>query len=347
MKSIKIEDRLFSDDSRCFIIAEIGQAHDGSLGSAHAYIDAVAHAGVDAVKFQTHIAHAESTRHEQFRVKVFPQDNTRYDYWKRMEFTFQQWSDLAAHARDLGLEFLSTPFSKEAIDLLQMLDVSAFKIGSGDVSNFDLLDEIIATQKPILLSSGMSSYDELDTTVGRIKTAGNKLAVFQCTTSYPCDAKEIGYNVLAELKQRYRCPVGLSDHSGTIFPSLAAVTLGANLLEVHSVFSKQCFGPDTKSSLDMTELKQLVDGVRFIEKGLMNKIDKNIASEARAKTKKLFSRSAFYTRDMKAGSVFSEDSFAMKKPGGGMNVSMANQLVGKTLKEDRCFDDFVSVEDFL
>jgi len=347
MKSIKIENRLFYDDSPCFIIAEIGQAHDGSLGSAHAYIDAVAHAGVDAVKFQTHIAHAESTRHEQFRVKVFPQDNTRYDYWKRMEFTFQQWSDLAAHARDLGLEFLSTPFSKEAVDLLQMLDVSAFKIGSGDVSNFDLLDEIIATQKPILLSSGMSSYDELDITVGRIKAAGNKLAVFQCTTSYPCDAKDIGYNVLKVFKDRFKCPVGLSDHSGTIFPSIAAVTLGAKLLEVHSVFSKQSFGPDTKSSLDMNELKQLVDGVRFVEKGLANIIDKNKASKERKATKELFSRSAFYTRDMKAGSVFSEDCFAMKKPGGGMNVSMANQLVGKTLKEDRCFDDFVSVEDFL
>lgn len=347
MKPTKIEDRLFSSHSSCFIIAEIGQAHDGSLGSAHAYIDAVARTGVDAVKFQTHIAYAESTRHEQFRVKVFPQDKTRYDYWKRMEFTFQQWSDLAAHARDLGLEFLSTPFSKEAVDLLQMLDVPAFKIGSGDVSNFDLLDEIIATQKPILLSSGMSSYNELDNTVGRITAKGNKLAVFQCTTSYPCDAKEIGYNVLTELKQRYRCPVGLSDHSGTIFPSLAAVTLGANFLEVHSVFSKQCFGPDTKSSLDMLELKQLVDGVRFIEKGLMNKIDKNIASAARSKTKELFSRSAFYSKDIKAGEVFSEDSFAMKKPGGGIDIAIANQLIGKTLKQERYFDDFVSTEDFL
>jgi N-acetylneuraminate synthase len=330
-----------------YIIAEIGQAHDGSLGSAHAYIDAVAHAKVDAVKFQTHIAHAESTRHEQFRVKVFPQDATRYDYWKRMEFTFQQWSDLAAHAQDVGLEFLSTPFSKEAVELLQMLDVPAFKIGSGDVSNFDLIDEIIATKKPILLSSGMSSYDELDDTVARITTAGNKLSLFQCTTSYPCDAKDIGYNVLAELKQRYKCPVGLSDHSGTIFPSIAAVALGAELIEVHSVFSKQSFGPDTKSSLDMTELKQLVDGIRFVERGLANSIDKKKAAEERKATKELFSRSAFYIKDMKAGSVFSKDSFALKKPGGGMDVLQAKQLVGKTLKDDKNFDDFVSVEDFL
>jgi N,N'-diacetyllegionaminate synthase len=330
-----------------YIIAEIGQAHDGSLGSAHAYIDAVADAKVDAVKFQTHIASAESTRHDQFRVNVFPQDNTRYDYWKRMEFSFQQWGDLAAHARDVGLDFLSTPFSKEAVRLLEKLDVPAFKIGSGDVINFSLVDEIIATQKPILLSSGMSSYDELDNTVAKIKASGNDLSIFQCTTSYPCDAKDIGYNVLAELSQRYKCPVGLSDHSGTIFPSIAAVALGAKLIEVHSVFSKQCFGPDTKSSLDMTELKQLVDGIRFIEKGLANSIDKDRVSEEKTITKELFSRSAFYTGDMKAGSVFRESNFAIKKPGGGMNISMAHQMLGKTLKENKFFDDFVSVEDFL
>lgn len=193
MKSMNFEQRVVSNDSPCFIIAEIGQAHDGSLGSAHAYIDAVAQAGVDAVKFQTHIAHAESTRHEQFRVKVFLQDKTRYDYWNRMEFTTQQWSDLAVHARQLGLEFLSTPFSNEAVGLLRDLDIPAFKIGSGDVNNFDLIDAIIETQKPILLSSGMSTYDELDKSVGRILAAGNELAVFQCTTSYPCKAEDVGY----------------------------------------------------------------------------------------------------------------------------------------------------------
>jgi N-acetylneuraminate synthase len=192
----------------------------------------------------------------------------------------------------------------------------------------------------------MSSYDELDHTVSRITAAGNQLAIFQCTTSYPCSAESIGYNVLKELKDRYKCCVGLSDHSGTIFPSIAAVTLGAKLLEVHSVFSKKCFGPDTQSSLDMLELKQLVNGVRFSEKGLANSVDKNKASEERADTKELFSRSAFYTRDMKAGAVLSKESFAMKKPGGGMNISIVNQLVGKTLKEDKGFDDFVRHEDF-
>ena len=142
-------------------------------------------------------------------------------------------------------------------------------------------------------------------------------------------------------------PVGLSDHSGVLFPSLAAVALGANLLEVHAVFSKNSFGPDAKSSLEISELKQLVEGVRFIEKGLKNKVDKNIMSNERAKTKELFSRSAFYIKDMVKGDILSEESFAMKKPGGGLDISSARHLIGKRLKHDRFFDDYVNTEDFL
>ena len=333
--------------TQCFVIAEIGQAHDGSLGSAHAYIDAVAQAGVDAVKFQTHIAAAESTRHEQFRVKVFPQDSTRYDYWKRMEFTIEQWQGLAEHARGCGLEFLSTPFSVEAVDLLEQIGVPAYKVGSGDICNDDLLEAIVKTGKPVLLSSGMSTYDEMDRAVGLVAGQNIDYAVFQCTTSYPCSAKDIGYNVLDEFKNRYSCAVGLSDHSGTIFPSLAAVALGASLIEVHAVFSKQCFGPDTKSSLDMTELAQLVSGVRFIEKGLQIEIDKDAAAQQRSGTKKMFARSAFYSSDQKAGDVFGAGSYAMKKPGGGLSRADVEHFLGRTLKVNRSRDDFVNGDDFL
>ncbi|MBE1298297.1 MAG: N-acetylneuraminate synthase [Alteromonadaceae bacterium] len=331
---------------RSYIIAEIGQAHDGSLGTAHAYIDAVAETGVDAIKFQTHIASAESTRHEKFRVKVFPQDETRYDYWKRMEFKPEHWRQLAEHAKSVGLDFLSTPFSTQAVELLESLNVPAFKVGSGDTNNAELIEALIETGKPILLSSGMSSYDELDSVVGKIKLAGSPLAIFQCTTSYPCTPEEVGYNVINELRERYRCPVGLSDHSGFIYPSLAAVTLGARLLEVHTVFSKQCFGPDTKSSVSLSELKNLVEGVRFIERGLAANIDKGVAAESRLETKQLFSRSAFYTGALSAGKVLERSDFAMKKPGGGVSYEEALALVGKTLNVDKSFDDFLELGDF-
>lgn len=346
MSNFCINDKEVGGDES-YIIAEIGQAHDGSLGTAHAYIDAVAKTGVDAIKFQTHIASEESTIHEKFRVKVFPQDSTRYDYWKRMEFKPEEWKGLAEHANSVGLDFLSTPFSTKAIDLLESLNVPAFKVGSGDTNNTELIEKLIQTKKPIILSSGMSNYDELDQVVNKINKAGNSFAIFQCTTSYPCSPEDIGYNVIEELKERYDCPIGLSDHSGFIYPSLASVALGAKLLEVHTVFSKECFGPDTKSSLTLSELKDLVDGVRFIERGLVCKVDKSNAAKSRKDTKQLFSRSAFYTREISPGKIMERKDFAMKKPGGGLTYEEAKTLIGKTLKNKKTKDDFVDLGDFL
>jgi len=340
-------DRVLTEGTApAYIIAEIGQAHDGSLGAAHAYIDAVATTGVNAIKFQTHIAKAESTRHEKFRVNVFPQDATRYDYWERMEFTAEQWRALAAHAKEVGLDFLSTPFSVEAVHLLDELGVPAWKIGSGDTSNTELLNAVLKTKKPILLSSGMSSYAEIESVISMIKANGNTFALFQCTTSYPCNPEDVGYNIIEEMITRFNCPVGLSDHSGTPFPSIAAIAFGAKILEVHAVFSKQSFGPDTSSSLTIEELKYLVEGVRFIEKGIKNPIDKDLAAKKRADTKNLFSRSAFYTKDLMKGDVLAENSFAMKKPAGGLSYEDAKELIGKEMSVDRVFDDFIKVEDF-
>lgn len=346
MNTFDFNTQFNSPNARCYIIAEIGQAHDGSLGSAFSYIDAVSEAGADAVKFQTHIASAESTKHEQFRVKVFPQDETRYDYWKRMEFTAEQWKGLADYTRQKGLDFLSTPFSIEAVQLLDEIGVPAWKIGSGDISNTSLIAEILKTKKPILLSSGMSSFDELDRAVEMANSASVDYALFQCTTSYPCSAESIGYNVITEMTGRYNCPVGLSDHSGTIYPSLAALAFGAKLIEVHAVFSKRCFGPDTLSSLTIEELTQLVEGVRFIEKGLSNLINKFEVSESKKETKKLFSRSAFYNASVSAGTVLTDKHFSMKKPGGGLTYEAAIDLVGLKLNKDRSFDDFIKLGDF-
>src|SRR5215813_11074319 len=150
---------------RCLIVGEVAQAHDGSLGLAHAFIDAIAAAGADAVKFQTHIAAAESTPDEPWRVKFSPQDASRYEYWKRMEFTEEQWCGLKRHADEKGLLFLSSPFSLEAVDLLERVGVAAWKIASGEVGNAPMMDRIVGTKWPVLLSSGMSPLNELDDAV--------------------------------------------------------------------------------------------------------------------------------------------------------------------------------------
>ncbi len=156
---------------RCLIIGEVGLAHDGSLGLAHAFIDAIAAAGADAVKFQTHIAGAESTAAEPFRVKFSRQDASRFDYWQRVEFTFPQWREPAEHAAASGLMFLSSPFSIEAVELLEAVGMPAWKIASGEVSNMPLIDRIIATGAPIILSSGISGLAELDEAVARVQAA--------------------------------------------------------------------------------------------------------------------------------------------------------------------------------
>src|SRR5262245_27170149 len=161
----------------CLIIAEVAQAHDGSLGMAHAYIDAIANTGADAVKFQTHIAAAESTPREAWRVKFRQQDATRYDYWKRMEFTEPQCCGLKKHAEEKGLQFLSSPFSIEAVELLIRVGVGAWKVASGEVTNAPMLERIVATRLPIILSTGMSSLSEIDTAVEQIKASRLPLTV--------------------------------------------------------------------------------------------------------------------------------------------------------------------------
>ncbi len=345
-KEFKIADCHIGNGNPTFVIAEIAQAHDGSLGMAHAYIDAVAKTGANAIKFQTHIAEAESTPSEKFRINCFPQDATRFDYWKRMEFSKNQWRGLADHAKDNGLVFLSSPFSMEAVELLEELNIAAWKIGSGETGNLPMLRKIGETGKPILLSTGMSSWAEIDEAVSTVRGTGADFAVFQCTTSYPCPPEKIGLNIISELLTRYDCPVGLSDHSGTIFPGLAAVSLGARLLEIHTVFSKECFGPDVKSSITTSQLGQLVQGIRFIESALSFPIDKDKQSVELEELRRLFGKSLYARQRLPKGHLLSIDDISLKKPGTGIPAKRLNDVLGKRLTKSYAADEQLREIDF-
>src|SRR5262249_7900571 len=183
---------------------------EGGVGMGDAYIDAIAAGGGDAVKFQTHIAAAESTPAEPWRVKFSRQDETRYDYWRRMEFSEAQWHGLKAHADERGLLFLSSPFSVEAVDLLTRVGVAAWKIASGEVSTRPMFERLAATRLPVLLSTGMSALGEIDAAVRQVQNADLQLAVMQCTSAYPCPPEKIGLNLLDVFRNRYGCAVGLS-----------------------------------------------------------------------------------------------------------------------------------------
>jgi N-acetylneuraminate synthase len=342
---IRIADYSIGQEYPCFVIAEIGQAHDGSLGTAHAYIDAAAKAGVSAIKFQTHIADAESTQQDVFRVKFSYQDASRYDYWKRMEFTSEQWAGLAAHAEKKGLIFLSSAFSEEAVILLEKIGIPAWKIGSGEIATKPLLKKMADTGKPILVSTGMASWQQINQCVEWLTGWHSPYALFQCTTAYPCQPDQWGLNLIKEIKDRYNCPVGFSDHSGCIYAGLAATALGIDLLEVHITFSRECFGPDTPASLTIGELEQLVTGVRSIETAKQHPIDKNTLAADLSNTLCLFSKSIVAARNLLTGEKLTYEDLAFKKPGGkGIPSYDYQKLIGCRLKYALNEDDLITEE---
>ena len=335
----------FTSAPKCLVVAEVAQAHDGSLGMAHAFVDAIADAGADAVKFQTHIAAAESTVREPWRVKFSKQDATRYDYWKRMEFTEEQWQGLKDHATQRDLLFLSSPFSLEAVELLTRVGVAAWKIASGEVGNTQLFDKVSRTGLPIFLSTGMSPLDEIDRAVAIVQKHGAPLTVMQCTSMYPCPPEKIGLNLIPFFRDRYGCAVGLSDHSGKIYPGLAAVTMGIEVLEVHVTLSRQMFGPDVSVSLTTDELKQLVEGVRFLEAVITNPVDKDAVANDAADLRSVFGQSVVARQDLPAGTVLAAEHLATKKPGTGLPAARLMELMGARLNRSLKADELVLESD--
>lgn len=332
---IKIGKReIGGDRSPCFIIAEVGQAHDGSLGMAHAYIDAAAEAGVDAIKFQTHIAEAESTTDEPFRVKFSMQDNTRYEYWRRMEFTSEQWQSLSRHAREKEIVFLSSPFSVQAVELLEKLEMPAWKVGSGETVSGDILSTILRTDRPVIVSTGMSTPWEIGEVANRLKRYKPGFALLQCTSKYPVAFSEVGLNVIQELKKQYACPVGLSDHSGSPFPGLAAMAQGADILEAHIVFDKRMFGPDTPASLTVEAFKTLAEARDAFHQMIFNPVDKGKMAESCRETRTIFGKSLALLQDTPAGTMLTEEMLTAKKPGTGIPIDQKQTLVGKRLIAD-------------
>ena len=248
-------------------------------------------------------------------------------------------------ARERELLFVSSPFSQAAVDLLRRVGVDVWKVASGEVADARLLGALLGDERPILLSSGMSPWSELDRAVADLRAGGNPFALLQCSSRYPCPPKSIGLNVLGELRERYDAPVGLSDHSGTIFPGLAAVTLGASVVEVHVTMHRACFGPDVASSLTLEELAELVRGVRFIEKMMRSPVDKDQMAEELAPMRALFTKSLVASRDLEAGTVLAEADLVVKKPGSGLPGERLPALVGRRLVRALKRDDLLAEED--
>lgn len=328
--------------SKPFTIAEIGQAHEGSLGIAHSFIDALASTGVDAIKFQMHIADAESSSHEEFRLKFSYEDNTRFDYWKRMEFTLDQWKGLKNHCEEKGVEFLASPFSIRAIEVLEDLGVNKYKIGSGESSNFLLLDRISKTKKDVIISIGLINQDELEETISFLKKRNCTPALLQCTTAYPTKPEQWNLHRISLLKDKFNLPVGFSDHSGNIYACLAANTLGADILEFHVTFDKRMFGPDAKASLTIDQVSSLMKGVNEISFSLNNPEENNEIK----RLKGLFGKSLSLNKDLQAGNTIMINDLETTKPAGlGISPKEYESVIGRKLIVNKRKGDFINLKD--
>ena len=312
--------------TKTFIIAEVGSVHDGSFGNAVKLIEAAAECGVDAVKFQTHIAEAETLRNAP--APPYFKGEPRFEYFQRTGFRFEQWQALKAACQEKGVEFLSSPFSNEAVELLERVGVARYKVPSGEVTNLPMLDLVAQTGKPMLLSSGMSSWAELDQAVNTVLRRKSPLTVLQCTTEYPCEYEHVGLNVMLEMRERYGLPVGLSDHTLTPYAAFAAATLGASALEKHFTFSRKMYGSDARHSMEPHEWADMVRGVRAIQAMLASRVDKGDVGRFKV-MKETFEKSVVSVAPIPAGVVIRREMLGIKKPGTGIPAARLGEVIGK------------------
>lgn len=326
------------------IIAEIGSVHDGSFGNAQKLIEAAKECGADIVKFQIHIPEAETLKDAP--TPPYFKGEPRWDYFKRTGFSESQWRKLKKYAEDLGIEFLASSFSIEAAKLLEKLGVKRHKVPSGEVTNLPLLEFLAKTKKPILLSSGMSNWQELDRAVKTVLKYNSKLTVLQCTTEYPRPYEKVGLNVMLEMKKRYNLPVGLSDHTLTNYAAFAATVLGASVIEKHFTLSRHMYGSDAAHSLEPDEFKDLVEGVRAIEVMMKSKVNKNDISPFK-EMKRIFEKSIVTLVDIPKGKKITSKMLELKKPGTGFSAIYLPKIIGKRAKKFLKADKILKKEDFV
>lgn len=322
------------------IIAEIGSVHDGDINKAFALIKSASRSGADVIKFQMHIAD-EETLVDAPSPSYFNKEK-RFDYFKRTAFSLKNWKRIKRLCEKLGKEFLCSPFSEKAIDYLEDLRVKNYKVPSGELTNISLLEKLKKTKKHIILSTGMSSWDEIDIAVNILK---KNFSILQCSSIYPCPNDKVGINIIQELKRRYKCPVGFSDHTLGCSAAFAAASNGATIIEKHFTLSKNMYGSDAKNSMEPREFSFLVKNIREIWKIMDNPVDKNNLKEYKD-MKRVFEKSVVASHDLKANSILRKKNIVFKKPGTGIKAINYKSLIGKRLKKNIKENSLLKMKDF-
>lgn len=330
---VKIGDKLVGEGEPVFIIAEAGSNHNRKLKQAKRLIDVAANAGADAVKFQTFSADkivAKTSPKAAYMKKVSEKESV-YEIFKRVELPREWHRELAEYAREKGLIFLSSPFDEEAVDLLDDLGVPAFKVASGELTNFPLIQYMALKGKPMIVSTGAATIDEVEEAVSVIQGAGNKkIVLLHCVANYPAAPEDVNLLAMDAMKRKFKLPVGYSDHTLGITAPLAAVALGAVMIEKHFTLSRKLPGPDHFYSLEPNELEAMVEGIRVVEKMRGTLTKKPMKAELGIR--RLARRSIFAKVDIPAGTVISKEMLAILRPAIGLAPKYLNKIVGHRAK---------------
>jgi N-acetylneuraminate synthase/N,N'-diacetyllegionaminate synthase len=349
VKKIRIGDRLLGESEPTFIVAEIGVNHNGSVNRARKLIDAAKSAGADAVKFQAYKTERIVTKYAEkakYQKETTDPKKSQYDMLKKLELKDADFVELHRYAKKRSIIFLSSAFDEESVDLLAGLDVSAFKVPSGETTNFPLLRHIAEKKKPIILSTGLSTLDEIGEVIRVMEEKGvEDIVLLHCVTSYPAKAEDVNLRVMDFLKRSFGCPVGFSDHTLGISIPIAATALGAVLIEKHFTLDKKMSGPDHRASLEPDEFKQMVTAIRDVEKAMGDGIKRLTKGEEQIK--KAARRSVVARVKIRKGTVIRENMLDLKRPGTGLEPKDLSKILGKKAKKDILADELITLEKLL
>lgn len=345
MKEVKIGSKLVGDTHPCYIVAEIGNNHNGEFEIAKKLIETAEECGANAVKFQKRDISALMTKElkNQPYIKYDSFGNTYGEHRAKLELSEDEWCRLSNFAKKLGIDFYATPFDFRSADFLDKLGVPCFKIGSFDVTNLPLIDYICKKGKPVILSTGMCTWEELDEAVEVIRKNGNDFILLHCVSAYPHDNELSNLRLIWKLKERYQVPVGYSGHEKSGFVvSLGARMMGACMIERHFTLDRTMRGPDHAASLEPKGLAELVKNVRKLEEAMGDGVKRILDIELPQRMK--MAKSIVSTRYIRAGEVIERSDLTVKCPGTGLKPKHIDALVGKVAKKDIPEDTVIPIE---
>ncbi len=311
-----------------FIIAEAGVNHNGSLELAYKLVDAAKEADADCVKFQTYITENDTAVNcEKAEYQKTEQQESQYELLKKLELSFDDFRKIQEYCKKKGIMFLSTPFDIESLKFLEEIHMPIWKIASSEVENFQLLREMAKTHKPIILSTGMCTIEEISNAVDVLKKYGaGQIKILHCNTQYPTPMEDVNLKAMYELKSMFQCDIGYSDHTQGIEVPIAAVAMGATIIEKHFTLDRNMEGPDHVASLNPLELKEMVQAIRNIEKAIGT--GKKVPSNSEKGNRIAARKSIFARCEIKKGQKFTEENIIAKRPGGGVNPMRWEEVIG-------------------